>query len=128
MSPWSSIAVSDQTGSVMRPLWPLALAVLCEKATVPKFVSGSVVQLPAESQPLGASVTHSAEPRSGRAMWSFFVMSLPEVTSLIRMTTVFLLTETVAENVSPGRTDIFSITGGVGSSSYQAEYVGVPPA
>src|SRR6266496_6205749 len=94
----------------MRPLWRLTLAVLCEKATVPKFVSGRVVQLPTESQPLGASATHSAEPRSGRAIWTFLVKSLLVVTFLIRMRTVVLATETVAENVSPGRTDIFSIT------------------
>src|SRR5436309_14897376 len=99
MSPWSSIAVSDQTGSVMRPLWPLTLAVLREKATVPKFVSGRVVQLPTESQPLGASATHSAEPRSGRAIWSFLVKSLLVVTFLIRMRTVVLATRSEERRV-----------------------------
>ena len=44
----------------------------------------------------------------------FFVKTFPVVTSLIRITTVFLLTETVAENESPGRTGIRSITGGFG--------------
>src|SRR5436190_18775326 len=101
----------------MRPLWPLTLAVLREKATVPKFVSGRVVQLPTESQPLGASATHSAEPRAGRAIWSFLVKSLLVVTFLIRMRTVVLAPQTVAENVSPGRPDIFIITAAVRSRS-----------
>src|SRR5689334_22545758 len=98
----------------MRPRCPLTLAVACKKATVPKFVSGSVVQLPALSQPLGASATHSADPTSGRRIWSFFVKSLPVVTFLIRIRTVFLLTETVAEKLSPGRTGILNMTGGFG--------------
>src|SRR5262249_62385539 len=65
-SPCSSIAVSNQTGSEIRPRWPLTVAVACENATVPKFVSGSVVQSPALLQPLGASATHSAAPTAGR--------------------------------------------------------------
>ena len=90
------------------------MAVPCEKATVPKFVSGSVEQLPAESHPLGASATHSAEPRSGRFMWSLFVNSLRVVTFMSLIRTVFLLTDTVAERVSPAWTAVRSITGGFG--------------
>ena len=49
-------------------------------------------------------------------MRSFFVNSFPVVTFLSRITTVFvlLLTDTVAENVFPGRTPIRTSTGGFG--------------
>ncbi len=87
---------------------------------MPKFVSGRVEQLPVKSQPVGASATHSAEPRSGRLIWSRFVKTLPVLAFLSRMRTVCLLTETVAEKESPGRTASRSITGGFGYSSYQA--------
>jgi hypothetical protein len=75
---------------------------------------------------VGASAIHSAEVRSGRFIFSRFVKSFCVVTFLSRISTVCLLTVTVAETRSPGLTAIRRLTGGAGNSSYQATYDGWP--
>ena len=122
------IDVEVQDGSEINPEWRKPVAAAWRKSTEPKFASGNVVQRPEPLHADGASATHSAEDRSGAAIFSFLFTTVWSVRLRSRIETVLPLTVTAAETVSPGLTASLSVTGGAGRISYHAEYTGVPDA
>src|ERR1700761_2672579 len=95
----SETAAADQSESEIVPVWPLVVvAVALLKSTVPKFASGSGLQLLAgRRHSEGASAIHSALETSGLLMLSVLLKEPPVVESDRATFTLEPLTVTCAE-------------------------------
>ena len=116
------MATADHAGSVIVPVWPVALVVLTlAKLVVPKSASGSARQPPLSPHADGASTIHSAELTSTRATSSCLENDVPRVRSAMKSFTECPETVTRPTSCRPGATVRASLTGAAGTSSYQAE-------
>ena len=107
----------------MVPVWPSVVVALApENCAVPKSASGSGVQSDTPWLHVdGASAIHSALETSGLLTWRVLSNEPPVVVFDSWMVTLVPSTVTLLVMWSPGWTAMPTVTGGEGTSSYQAE-------
>ena len=88
--------------------------------TEPKFVSGTVRQKPVTVHSDGASAIHSADDRSGVAIWRCLLKNVCRVRFFTCTSTSVPLMSTVEVILSPGKIFSLSVTEAAGTSSYHA--------
>ena len=109
-----------QSGSLIPPVWPPAVAEASLKVTLPKFAKGSCCRLPSGDWAEGASAIHSALYVSGLLMVSVWVTDWPVVLSDKEIVTLVPFTVTLPVIWSPGWMGRFNLTWPAGTSSYHA--------